>query len=129
MKANELRIGNYITDIWAHKDSYFQVRQIGEKHLWYGLNSTDSFKALNDNIRPIPITEEWLVKFRFEYSGIRKFYTLDLFDGFYFTAIPNMKAIAISKKGQRDIHINCEFVHQLQNIFWILTWEELKLKE
>lgn len=135
MIASELRIGNYITDIWAHKNSYFQVKQIGEKHLWYGLNSSDSFKALNDNIRPIPITEDWLVKFGFKIA--------DEVNGGYLISINydwQKEYLYCSKRGtiglwndekKQDFIImnKCEFIHQFQNLYFALTGNELIFKE
>jgi hypothetical protein len=75
---------------------------------------------------PIPLTEEWLLKFRFEDRGpqpdsdeLGRFtkYPIGLWimDGSFITA--------------GDFDVSLKYVHQLQNLYFALTGEELKLSE
>lgn len=131
MKAEELRIGNFVTTIVSDKsckidgitqqqakDGYFQLIFIGDK----------SF--IKEHVLAIPLTEEWLVKFGFE-----KQKTPYLNDGYlgYDFVHENDFEIAIFEDGfiyNTAIHrINIKYVHQLQNLFFALTEKELELKE
>ena len=120
MKANELRIGNLVYLVDKEK-----ICEILDGH---EIDECDE----NPLVQPIPLTEEWLLKFGF-----------DLYDGF-----SNMRFINIVKheydsstisfshteqltrfsnghpKGSTLIpHI--KYVHQLQNLYFALTGEEL----
>ena len=78
MKANELRIGNYL----IYKEEIHKVRGLDISH---GLVIEpikiphEGYPCVHsDTIKPIPLTEEWLLKFGFEkgHSGI-DFYLLE----------------------------------------------------
>lgn len=65
MKAQELRIGNYIQHFYHGKCTH-------DKNDWIEVNPLDILSILEDEIedyRPIPITEEWLLKFGFRNYG------------------------------------------------------------
>jgi hypothetical protein len=112
MKANELRIGNYVND------------SIGL--ITIGLNGNIKFA---DVYHPIPLTEEWLLKFGFLYS-------LRL-DDFMFKKGNDCFEIQPYKEGflnsvlYNDIEIldRLQHVHQLQNLYFALTGEELTIDE
>lgn len=113
MEAKELRVGNWLSRI---DGTEFQV-------------SIDDLKAISElqgslYPTPIPLTEEWLVKFVFEKfnNQFRDFYlkktiSIVIIDGtFYF-------------KGAFDeFNINVLHVHQLQNLYYALINEELIIK-
>ncbi len=116
MEANELRIGILIKS--KHNDKIFKIQTFKDIELLY------------DICEPIPLTEEWLTKFGFHKTAeddfdktfgdidqisIRsnKLYVTDKF-GVYL----NPKRIAI-----------IQYVHQLQNLYFALTSEELTIKE
>jgi hypothetical protein len=115
MKANELRIGNYFTD----GANILIVKSISDY-------PSDGFKLnggtfYEDLCLPIPLTEEWLIKFGFEYDK--------------FCGIWNFKFFSITTKGsgyvnsinggEYDNGIEFNYVHQLQNLYFALTGEEL----
>lgn len=118
MKANELRIGNYIADIWT-PNGLFKVTELRKDKIFYG----NCFKGKYDDIRPIPLTEEILLKAGFEkdtgefyiYKDItvRKTYYSDDFWRFIF-------------KHQRIKDI--KYLHDLQNTIFALTGEEIKIE-
>jgi hypothetical protein len=124
MKANELRIGNYVNI----EGDVVKVKEIYEKSIHYANSEYESF-ATEDFIQPIELTEEILVKigfekfvksFRMELSGCRLDYFID-------------KTLYIYKKHTnccliKDLEIKCEYIHQLQNAHYLLTNEELEVK-
>jgi len=120
MKAEELRIGNYV----------------------FGLNMEEPVRRINDSIEynyktekyeldaidilcfePILLTEEWLLKFGFYIDSFKNYelgninihrltFKLDIFEDDAWHTIP----------------VKMKYVHQLQNLYFTLTGEELKLK-
>lgn len=130
MEIKELRIGNLVY-LKNNMPSYFMSISGFNNDIIYSNNPslrTDRQITIED-IEPIPLTEEWLFKF-----GYKKF--LDMFtiyDEFYLESI---RAQYINKDGWHarignDMHTMCEiiYVHQLQNLYFALTGEELKIKE
>ena len=120
MKANELRIGNYISI-----PQYGSINNITERVTSDIIASLYNNGLHSDRYEPIPLTEEWLFKFGFE-QPTREF---DPFD-----------------KGKLSIHLKDEtfvngriyfnswfivdmnllkHVHQIQNLYFALTGEEL----
>ena len=106
MKANELRIGNYVND------------SIGL--ITIGLNGNIKFA---DAYHPIPLTEEWLVKFGFEKTT--KWNNVQHTKGIL--QIRNLYILFV--KGRNQSWINLKHVHQLQNLYFALTGEELTINE
>ena len=124
MKANELRIGNLV---------YRTNKQTKEKLL---IELTAScildISANGENssfiYKPIPLTEEILLKYGFVSGGAKQllFITLDKKDECYLYLNPLGKGIAIDQNGKEcSFEIEFKYVHQLQNIFFALTNEEL----
>jgi len=74
---------------------------------------------------PIPLTDEWLVKFGFENpadSWIGSIFHLSEWDDFplnWCVALNKNNAILVCK---------LEYVHSLQNLYFALTGQELELK-
>jgi hypothetical protein len=130
IKPEELRIGNYITDIWAdqidekgNKKAY-QVIKFTDKKAWY---YKGNYSAEIKNIRPVKLTEEWLLKFGFKKS---------IYDGAFFIHLNNdhLFYIDIEKNiygsiDNNEYKINLSYVHQLQNLYFDLTGKELTLKK
>jgi hypothetical protein len=118
MKANELRIGNkfYLPNGEVGTVSYHEIRLM--------------IVALDKpNYQPIPLTEEWLLKFGFEinrqtkkenniwrcYSEEGFFEVEQIGDGFF-----------LDDNDCYGTELN--YVHQLQNLYFALTSEELTFK-
>lgn len=132
MKANELRLGNYV----CVKNGIISiVRNIHRSKVYIEYNLDCQFTRrhsfLTKNVEPIPITEDWLIKFGFELLE-KYIYCLELIKNS--SLLINMKhkscfiGIRDSDDYDREI-IFPDYVHQLQNIFWCLTGKELILKE
>lgn len=108
MKANELRIGNYIEldgkveRIWEismdYKDEGFPLFSAG---------TTSLVEFRECRHKPIPLTEEWLEKFDLVYVDLGQF---------------------IRIYGHDFLLSKIKYVHQLQNLYFALTGEELTIK-
>ena len=117
IQANELRIGGW----YSHNDNYNIQRYKGpfrwQREDW--AIEADCLLFLDD-ISPIPITEEWLLKFGFEKNLYwRK-------DWLQIQQSENEFSIYISDDymGQ-EYGEPFKYVHQLQNLYFALTGAEL----
>lgn len=131
----ELRIGNYV-DIYYVSDITGAEKRIFKNAIVDTIDSkfikhNGSSYAYKENIKPIPITEDWLIKFGFEKKTINGSDTW-LFNDCIFEIIKNKLSFSLSladNTGEIVFEKEVSSVHQLQNIFFALTGEELKLKE
>jgi len=132
--ANELRIGNAII--------------IGGKHINVSLVSDGDSVGFIDgetitclpskHFKPIPLTEEWLVKFGGEKeSSFFRFGGYFYFDKkLFIEEILGEEVLANTDEskqysGYHYFQVNqseIKYVHQLQNLYFALTGEELQLK-
>jgi hypothetical protein len=116
MKATELRIGNWVQSVYFHANKqYIQVypqafMQIARDNPSLEVNSWE----------PIPLTEEWLLKFGFETNDVR-YWQISSF------------RLHINRYGEWIFKVETfekeiKYVHQLQNLYFALTGEELEIK-
>jgi hypothetical protein len=116
MKANELRIGNYIN-------------YINETITVDGINDIDVF---NSKIGDIPLhcvfgielTKEWLIKFGFTELSKNVF----LYDRFKILFVGKYNFWYVNDKKTNVYLTKVEFVHELQNFVFIMNGTELELK-
>jgi hypothetical protein len=130
MKANEIRLGNYYNDNG-------EIKKISPNDI------VELWEADRTWIKPIPLTEEWLLKFGFitmdaevDFMEYAKEFEEDSFrfslynDGglneandypFYITTTGQMKG------WETEYKTEIKYVHQLQNLYFALTNEELIL--
>ena len=119
LTANELRIGNYV---W-YGDGELKI----DINVLYDI---DVYNALGTE--GIPLTEEWLLKFGFENEGLhgnRFVHNKLIGDGNRF--IIETDFILLYPKINFDDCCWSEFkyVHQLQNLYFALTGNELEIKQ
>lgn len=109
MKANELRVNNYVVKDLSIDD----LEEIIVKP--YDLLSNDILV----NLFPIKLTETYLLKFGFMKS-------LDEYGG-YLKELPNGNKYRIKNNTYSTQHfeVKFEYVHQLQNFHFSITNEEL----
>ena len=107
MKANELRIGNWV----SNGEIEFQITSKDIYHLDVYVGRVIA--------NPIPITPEWLKRFGFENRGNNLFVKGKIELRYY----ANRCEVVV-----RGINITYQYVHQLQNLYFALTGEELELK-
>jgi hypothetical protein len=129
IKATELRIGNYIKLMFNYED--YETIQVTSDEL------VDVDKKRAD-YEPLPLTEDWLFKFGFKntdkddndyitYTDANHDYYLQIDtrrrDGKY-TILDNsfddLRAFSM---------VDIVYVHQLQNLYFALTGEELTLNK
>jgi hypothetical protein len=111
MKANELRIGNWVEHNQPKRGYYTTVQEST-----FSVNVEKLFK-------PIPLTEEWLLKFGFEKTT--KWNNVQHTKGIL--QIRNLYILFVN--GRNQSWINLKHVHQLQNLYFALTGEELTINE
>ena len=116
MKATELRIGNW-----------YQVMTIGG--YWDNRTMTiENLKSIDgcsiDVAKTIPLTEEWLKRFGFEKYNLNNF-TLSWGGVLFYYRISDRSF----RKGYQVMEKICftevKYVHQLQNLYFAITGEEL----
>ena len=113
MKASELRIGNLVMD---GKD----IEQVNARMI-------DMLVKTEADFDSIPLTEEWLLKFGFQKS-MSWTYVVELNGNLKLVYYLGEKGWSIGFKSYSDFS-NLEYVHQLQNLYFALTGEELKQQE
>lgn len=119
MKANELRIGNYV----KFGNNICKVYEINNINYYARNEKTDeSLKSSWAEIEPIPLTEEWLLKFGYELTPLRTY--LQPNSGNFIWFEKGMKCVIA---GEFYVPI-LKYVHQLQNLYFALTNEELIIK-
>lgn len=112
MKVNEFRIGNLFN-------------QFGNVHCvtWCTLKELEN--APEDQLwcKPIPLTEEWLLRFGFENNYIQYEWTnwgMWVEKGLAYEYI-----VSHGFANTKSELISIKYVHQLQNLYFALTGEEL----
>lgn len=127
MQANELRVNNWV----AINDYQNQVAGIFPNNRIL----IDKIVFEIDIIKPVPLTEEWLLRFGFSDNGYKKGFigidfksgqmTLDFVLSKPLTKGEWNNTYTFDLEGSRFVPI--EFVHQLQNLFYALTFTELEI--
>ncbi len=121
IKANELRIGNYI---FYRGEILEEVSSIFCEDLFDRINDLDE-----SNYDAIPLTEEWLMKLGFDIIRTLEKGANPIL-GIFVTSIslktvPNFK---ITFSGSLEYEVGVKYVHQLQNLVFVMTGEELTIK-
>lgn len=117
MKANELRIGNLVNGVLTQKPYIIDAWALREMESGNYQNSQDTETKV---FEPIPLTREWLIKFKFE--GLEKDCRTFFKKGKFKVELTNGGNVYYN----RNIFISS--VHQLQNLYFALTGEELTFK-
>jgi hypothetical protein len=129
MKASELRLGNLV----EYKNQYINVSGIGP----FGIQSEGKeyliiAKFSTPDIQPIPLTEEWVLKF-----GFKKYVSDDIDMDIDFQISFHKKSseglivqLFMDSNGVIFFNhsgISLYSIHHLQNLYFALTGEELIL--
>lgn len=122
MKVEELRINNYYQlEKGVLGGGICQIKN--------GKDLSQAYDLLNDGLLlPIPLTEEWLVKFGFvcHSDGYCHFPTKGISFNDYKS---NMINLCVGKHCQEGEYLpHTKHVHQLQNLYFALTGQELTIK-
>jgi hypothetical protein len=129
MEANELRVNSIIHFVDENVDA-----EIGHHNLGILLAYPSS-----DKYEPIPLTEEWLLRFGFEsITDKNTIKSLDLYMcgglvHLYSNNEDNYSRVTAWFQEDGEVSQNyfreVEFVHTLQNLYFALTGEELQIKK
>lgn len=122
MKAAELRIGNWVM--------YSSKIQVNENKIRECVDHPDRFV-------PITITEEWLQRFGFEkVSGDYVRYDLKASEDIYIVYADDFSCGLFNSKESEEDELGVipnwetiKHVHQLQNLYFTLTGQEITIKE
>ncbi len=126
IQVNELRIGNYVMT-GNIKSIVLEIFASGITHDSKNGNIVAGHCGWS-HINPIPLTEEWLLKFGFtkEDNGWHKKDICNDFSALYWERLAGLD-LSVNK---RSMHLaNIKYVHQLQNLYFSLTGEELKIQQ
>jgi hypothetical protein len=134
MNANELRIGNYVN---LEYGGIYEVININSEGFDYVDLRKPTFKAVGrfdiNSIKPIPLTEEWLLKCGFEkiIFGFSTFYDLYFNPRFVlrFYMIPNELDLIQDDRKLSFKASHVLYVHQLQNLYFALSGKELVVSD
>jgi hypothetical protein len=129
MKNTELRLGNHLQPVERQKAAYGChlgiVTSIQEGHFIVCNHYPGHW------FEPIPLTEEWLVKFGFDVNDDELTHNIKK---------ANIEGFRINTYSDEDVKYwwlgyyhnkknnHIKHVHQLQNLYFVLTGEELLLK-
>jgi hypothetical protein len=131
MIAQELRIGNYI-GIGDGMTKVVAIRQ--------GMVESENAHIYHKDLKPIPLTPDILTKCGFENDteDIKTGYDRD--NGYEFYKLPTTTFIISERDGEFRKYwevdedtfyswhgVEIKYLHQLQNLFFALTGEELKI--
>ena len=123
MKANELRIGNLVK--WYDVSKVLELHSEKNKFDNVYIECEESFERTEYNkLEPIPLTEEWLLKFGFLIIEI---------NGKFEATLPNFRYNIYWNKytdgflfcDGETVLINFNYVHELQNLVFVLGQREL----
>jgi hypothetical protein len=127
MEAKDLRICNLL--------NYLIIDEMDERKKWFEVSEIDyddlriiqNKHEINQDYQPIQLTKEWLLKFGFEQIKPNHYW-------FYsdnklrFALIDNTLHCSIGDDECGFLYKMIKYVHQLQNLYWALTNQELTIQ-
>ena len=128
--VTDLCVGNWVYDGESTKFPMY-VRVIGDDYVYldFPQNEGDVWESTLEELQGIPLTEELMKKNGFRFNGVWWYkheagYALDVSVGLAY--------VQIEKWTDNGIHSRCtchgvRFVHELQNLFWNITKQQLNI--
>jgi hypothetical protein len=125
MKAEELRIGNYVelSILQNNGDFKYELIRVIANCIKDAERYGDDWCA-----RPIPLTEEWLMKFGFvpiDERGYSK-EVVNKEDNYEYNFV--LSKLAYGYDNDVCLYV-IQYIHQLQNLYFALTGEELTIQD
>ena len=121
MKASELRLGNWVEQ---PNDGVTRVTAVLND-----IQIKTETEYVDKYCMPIPLTEEWLVRFGFEeYLCLDGIYGFKL-NEYVFINEGQFRMVSFGSEDAMLLRAEIVMVHQLQNLYHALTGEELTIKE
>lgn len=128
MEANELRLGNLI----LYNGKVTEVESVSLFYVNVGIHD-DGLQINIEDCSPIPLTEEWLLKFGFT-TGDGDYFLKEVIDDLGISYILEEKQLHLiyfcDTGGVTDailIPKEIKYINQLQNLYFALTGEELRI--
>lgn len=129
ISTQELRIGNYV----EYNTRIAKVCEIQKAFFYCESDGVEFFTRdqLEPGAKPIPLTEEWLLKFGFDkykyghHSYRKKSFIIE-------EGLLKNSPYDFRKRISKDTSLGLTYikhVHQLQNLYFALTGEELTLQQ
>lgn len=118
MKANELRLGNWVYNPVQKKELKADVRIISSVFHDNRRGVTKEFR-----FQPIPVTEEWLIRF-----GFKQEKTEDIL--YYFKENDDCVSFGLYRLSEEEWELytgskTIKYIHEVQNLYFALCGEEL----
>lgn len=117
IQPNELRVGNCLL-FKGNSTINVKLDRFDLSAILYNEDEVLHYK-------PIELTEEILLKCGFKKAGTDKEVLMWLSDFYWYSSSPNFVSININDC--IDKVIKCTYLHQLQNLYFALTGEELEI--
>ena len=131
MKANELRIGNWV-EVYSDDGRYCLLHEVDLiKEDGIGIGYDFDAKYSWEEITPIPLTEEILLKAGFHKEHeFQDFYIFSESNWCFTNTGDNLFYIRDNTDLADEFGIckKIDYVHQLQNLYFALTGEELNIE-
>ncbi len=128
INKNELRIGNWISDIHASEKGMWQVTALLKTKCHYG---SVNYISPYENLKPIPLSPSILEGCGSKHL-IQGIYKISLTDTLFIQIEFTGECVVVGIKntaGYITIKIfNNFYVHQFQNLYYSLTQTELKIQ-
>lgn len=122
LSAKDLRIGNYYR--------LDKSVSIDENVLRLEMSDIRANRNICKLINPIPLTKEWLLKFGFEKSEVTENIHTWSNHSIAINTYSKEKVVFYWLRWyQHPKQSRIKYVHQLQNLYFALTGEELEIKE
>lgn len=138
IKPEELRIGNYILGIIEDDDDHVEESicrvisldkiPMSDYHIWVESCSGIDAPEYYDFFIGIPLTEQWLLDFGFDRT-MSDYEESEAYDYYLSSIYFDMANQSTKINGKHILSFIPEHVHQLQNLYFALTGDDLKRKE
>lgn len=139
LKASDLRRFNILnceTGVNDNEHLPCVVTQILKDGVTVNANGREDYYIDLSAVKPIPLNEEWLLKFGFEVDPHDKNVFLKTYRNEHIIAVGRDGSVGLCnslrewERGTTFLAVQMiEHVHQLQNLFYSLCGEELTIKE
>ena len=121
MKTNELRIGNKL----LLNNKIITVLGVVNNRVYFGDENSPCYNYITE-FKPIPLTDEIFLKNGFRIDGIYFIIKIDEFCNLCYNRTDKNIYIGVEYNAG-GTELEFEYLHQLQNLYFVLTNQELKI--
>lgn len=122
MNAKELRLDNLV--LWDNEIVPIDLIMTETVNVRHKDSFIDWYTVDIEDIEPIELTEEWLIKFGFE-NNFKQYELMNW--GLKVDLLNNEWIVFHGFCGKYSEITSCRYVHQLQNLYFALTGKELTI--